>query len=69
MRAKKEHKISPKGGPKYKTANYEAKWDFKVPTIHSWVVKLVCYLKESARSIFLPQLGSRGLQETKKSKK
>ena len=45
-------KNKPKGGPKHKIAYYEAKWDFKVPKIHSWVVKLVCYLKESARSIF-----------------
>ena len=37
--------IGSKGGPKHKTANYEDKWDFTVPKIHSWVVKLVCYLK------------------------
>ena len=30
-------------------AYYEAKWDFKVPKIHSSVVKLVYYLKQSVR--------------------
>ena len=44
----KRAKIGPKGGAKYKIAYYEAKWDFKVPKIHIWVVKLVYYLKESA---------------------
>ena len=46
------HKLGPKGGPKHKIAYYEAKWDFKVPKMHSWVVKLVFYLNKSARSIF-----------------
>ena len=52
LRVKKDLKIGPKGGPKHKTAYYEAKWDFKVPKILSWVVKLVCYLNEAPRSIF-----------------
>ena len=51
-RAKKEQKIGQKGGPKHKISFYEAKWDFKVPKVLSWVVKLVYYLNESARSIF-----------------
>ena len=50
-KGQKRAKIGPKGGPKHKIAYYEAKWDFKVPKMHSWVVKLVFYLKESARSI------------------
>ncbi len=45
-------KIGPKGGPKHKIAYYEAKWDFNVPKVVSWVVKLVCYLNQSARGIF-----------------
>ena len=51
-RAKKEQKISPKGGPKHKIPYYEAKCDFKVPKVLSWVVRLVCYLNESARRTF-----------------
>ena len=51
-RAIKEQKIGPKVGPKHKIAYYEAKWDFKVPKIHSWVVTLLFYLKESARNMF-----------------
>ena len=44
--------IGPKAGPKHKIVYYEAKWDFKVPKIKSWVVKLVCYIKQSDRRIF-----------------
>ena len=34
------------------TKSHMTKPDFKVPKIHSWVVKLICYLKVSVRSIF-----------------
>ena len=44
--------IGPQGGPKHKISYYEAKWDLKVPKVLSCVVKLVCDIKESARSIF-----------------
>ena len=33
--------MGPKGCPKHKIAYCEGKWDFKVPKMHSWVVKLV----------------------------
>ena len=52
-RAKKEQKNGAKGGTKHKSAYYEAKYDFKVPKVLRWVVKLICYLNESAKSIFL----------------
>ena len=45
-------KIGSRRGPKHKITYYEAKWDFKVPKMHSWVVKLVFYLNKLARSIF-----------------
>jgi hypothetical protein len=45
--------IPKRGVGEYKIAYYEAKWDFKVPKVLSWVVKLVCYLNKSARSIYL----------------
>ena len=51
-KAKKSTKGS-KGGTKYKIAYCEAKQDFKVSKIHSGVAKLVRYLKEANRSIFL----------------
>ena len=51
--AKKGHKLGSKGDPKQKIDYYEAKYAFKVPKMHSSVLKLVCYLKESTRGIFL----------------
>ena len=56
-KGQKQAKIGPKWGKKHKTAYYEAKWDFKVPKIPSWIVILVCYLNQSARSIFLTTVG------------
>ena len=68
-KAKKRAKKGPKGGPKYKIAYYEAKWDFKVPKVLSCVVKLVCYLNESARSIFSTTVRLYGPTEAKKEQK
>ena len=59
-RAKKEQKLGQKKGQKHKIAYYEAKLDFKVPKMHSWLVKLIFYLTKSARSIL------KGLKRTKK---
>ena len=56
-KGEKEAKIGPIWVPKQKSAHYEAKWDFKVPEIHSWIVILVCYLNKSARSIYLITVG------------
>ena len=35
----KKAKIGPKGDPNHKIAYYEAKWDLKVPKIHSWLLE------------------------------
>ena len=51
-RAKKEQKIGPKKGPKYKITYYEAKWDFKVPEMLRGVGKLFFYLNKSAEAYF-----------------
>ena len=61
--------MGPKGGLKHKTAYYEAISDFKAPKIHSWVVKLDCCLKESARSIFFTTARLWGPTRAKKSRK
>ena len=50
----KKRNIGPPKGSKHKIASYEAKWDFKVLKIPSWVLKLVFYLfNRSVRSIYL----------------
>ena len=36
--------------------------------IHIWDIKLVCYLKEATRSIFLTSIGLQGLTRTKRAK-
>ena len=51
--SEKGQKLARNGG-NHKIAHYEAKWDFKVTKIPSWVLILICYLRKSARSIFLP---------------
>ena len=52
-KAKKEQRIGSKKGPKHKIAYYEAKWDFQVPKIDSWLVKVVFYLNKLARILDL----------------
>ena len=52
LEGSKKSKSRSKRGPKYKIAYHKAKRDIKAPKIHSQVVKLVCYLKVSVRSIF-----------------
>ena len=42
-----------KGGPKYKITYCHAKRHFEVFKIHNLDVKLVCYIKEAMKSIFL----------------
>ena len=58
-----------KRGPKYKIAYYEAKQDFKAPKIHSRVLKLVCYLKVSPRSICSITVRLQGFKRAKKRAK
>ena len=65
----KKRKLGPNGGPKHKITYYEAKWDFKVPKVLSWVVKLVCHINESARSIFSTTVRLYGHTKVKKSYK
>ena len=52
LQGSKMSKNRSKRNQKYKIAYNKAKLDFKVAKIHSWVVKLICYLKVSVRSIF-----------------
>ena len=51
-KGQKRAKIGP-GSANNKITYCEAKQDFKVSKIHSWDVKLVFYLKEATRYIFL----------------
>ena len=67
FKGQKRAKIGLKEGPKYKIVYCKAKQDFKVFKIHNWDVKLVCYVKESNRSIFLSAVRLNGLR-AKKSK-
>ena len=41
FKGQEEQKRSLKKGSKHKIAYYEAKWDFKVPKMHSWLVNKV----------------------------
>ena len=45
-------KIGTKRGQKHKITYYESKWDFKMPKMLSWLVKLFFYLNKLAISIF-----------------
>ena len=50
-KGQKRAKIGPKGGSRI--TYHVAKQDFKAPKLHSSVVKLVCHLKVSVRSIIV----------------
>ena len=62
-------KIGTKRGQKHKITYYEAKWNFKVLKMHSWVVKLFFYLNKSARSIFLTEISLQGPFKGQKEQK
>ena len=58
-----------KRGPKHKLTYYEAKWDFKVPKMHSWLIKLFFYLNMSTRSIFLTTVRLKEANKDQKEQK
>ena len=57
----KRAKIGQKGGQKYKITYCHAKRDLEVSKIHILDVKVVCYLKEAPRRIFLTANRLQGL--------
>ena len=52
LRAYKRQKCA-KIGKNHKIAYYEAKWNFKVPKIHSWVVILVYHMIASFKDRYM----------------